>query len=121
MKYTKSLREQAKDIATLKTAKENFFKDDGNLMNLFQHGSLELANMLLHGHPAPVYGGYASPADQFGLTTREVDGKQNHEQASATQAIEMPTQSSDVSFVDQTMHELHQQAEMQEPELEIEH
>ena len=56
-----SLGQYAKDVVTLQVAKENFFKDDGNLWQVTEHGATELANVVLHGHVAPLYAGYSSP------------------------------------------------------------
>lgn len=57
-------KQYGKDVITGKKAWEGLKENDGALDGWIAHGSTELANMLLHGHPAPVYARTLSPAHQ---------------------------------------------------------
>ena len=75
-----------KDVATGKKLVEGLSKNDGAFQGWMAHGSTELANMLLHGHPAPVYARSLSPADTEGQPS--VDLQQVADQQIAPQASE---------------------------------
>lgn len=60
-----------KDVATGKKLMEGLSQNDGAFQGWLAHGSTELANMLLHGHPAPVYARSLSPADTEGQSSAE--------------------------------------------------
>ena len=111
----KSLVNKAKDVVTLKTAQENFFKNDGSLQQWFAHGATEAANMVLHGHPAPVYAGNVSPPDIMGAAVESPDNDPSPLQTSAT--AEQPKE---MSFLSQKMQEIQQKPEINEPEMELE-
>ena len=111
----KPLKERVKDVVTLKTAKENFFQNDGFIEHWFAHGATELANMNLHGQPAPLYAGHSSPSDQTSIYGE-------FEAAVPDQALDdksMGVAKTEMSFLDQTMAEIQQQSEFEEPELEM--
>lgn len=110
----KSFMNKVKDVATLKTLRENFFKNDGSITQWFAHGATEAANMILHGHAAPVYAGNVSPPDQLSDPTQGFSPPE-----SMQMSIDQPDQK--VSFLKQKMATLEQQQEMQEPEMEFEH
>ena len=97
MSKSKPIIEQIKDVVTLNTAKENFLKNDGTLVSWFNQGTNEFANMVLHGQPAPIYGG-PTTSPEFTI----------HGPAEPSQSI-----------LDQTMHQLHQMPEIEAPEKEI--
>lgn len=106
---------KVKDVVTLKTFSENFFKDDGTIQHWFSHGTTEAANMVLHGQPAPVYAGHASPpdvGDAFGKGPEDP-------QAMQTAMLEVPEQ--EMGILDQTMQKFEQQPEIVEPEMELEY
>ena len=108
----KSIVNKAKDVATLKTFRENFFKDDGSLQQWFAHGATEAANMVLHGHPAPVYAGNVSPPN---LGSNEVQQTDMDQQQAA-----VPEPGQKMSFLAQKMQEIQQQPEIEDPEMEWE-
>lgn len=60
-----------KEVATGKKLMEGLSQNDGAFQGWMAHGSTELANMLLHGHPAPVYARSLSPADNEGQPSAE--------------------------------------------------
>lgn len=107
------IKEKLKDVATLKTAKENFFKNDGSLTQWLAHGSTEAANMLLHGHPAPVYAGNVSPPNIEASSSLEQQGND------VPMEVDSPTAKS-MGILEQKMQSIHQQVEIEEPELEPE-
>ena len=110
-------KNKIKDIVTLKTAKENFFKNDGSLQQWMAHGSTEVANMVLHGHPAPVYAGNVSPPDQISSSEPAVQAETQVPEQGTLSPPE-PAQENK-SFLMQTMQEIEQQTEIEEPEMEI--
>jgi hypothetical protein len=111
----KSFMSKVKDVATLKTLRENFFKNDGSISQWFAHGATEAANMVLHGHAAPVYAGNVSPPDQ--MSTEFQPSVLEPMQAFSPQ--QEPEQKK--SFLQAKMQDIEQQPEMQEPEMEYEH
>ncbi len=104
----KSFVNKVKDVVTLKTFRENFFKNDGSIDQWIAHGSTEAANMVLHGQAAPVYAGNVSPPDSM-----------SNEVAEPMQAF-TPMQDQKTSFLSQKMLEIEQQPEMVKPEMEME-
>ena len=109
----KSFLSKVKDVATLKTFRENFLKNDGSITQWFAHGATESANMLIHGHAAPMYAGNVSPPDAMS----------NEMETSASEPMQafakQPEQK--MSFLQSKMQDIEQQPEMQEPEMEYEH
>ena len=103
----KSLMNKVKDVVTLKTFRENFFKNDGSVSQWVAHGSTEAANMLLHGHPAPVYAGNVAPPDLLSPDPQEPVG------------LEVQEAKPQMSFLAQKMQEIQQQPEIEEPEMEL--
>ena len=72
--------------------------------------------MNLHGQPAPLYAGHSSPQDQssiYGEFEAAVQDRVQNDKSIGVNKVEM-------SFLDQTMAELQQQPESEEPELEME-
>ncbi|MCA9194635.1 MAG: hypothetical protein KDB03_22845 [Planctomycetales bacterium] len=57
-----------KDVIQGKKLVEGLGQQDGALQGWLAHGSTELVNMMLAGHPAPVYARSFSPADTEGQT-----------------------------------------------------
>ena len=110
-------KNKIKDVITLKTAKENFFKNDGSLQQWLAHGATEAANMVLHGHPAPVYAGNVSPPNQVSTSepTAQVESQVPEQETVSPQE---PAQDNK-SFLMQTMEEIHQHVEIEDPEMEI--
>ena len=109
------IKDKLRDIATLQTAKENFFKNDGTLQQWFAHGATEAANMLLHGHPAPVYAGNASPPNLIVSNSME----QEAGEAPQVETAAAPSPEQQVSILDQKMQAIQQQPELEEPELDM--
>ncbi len=107
----KSFMSKVKDVATLKTFKENFFKNDGSISQWFAHGATEAANMVIHGHAAPMYAGNVSPPDAMSNEIQDTAMVQQQESA--------PEQDQKMSFLSQKMQEIQQQPEIEEPEMEI--
>ena len=110
----RSVTDKIKDVVTLKTAQENFFQNDGSLTQFFAHGATEAANMVLHGHPAPVYAGYVSPPDL--VSTEIVSPGIEPEPMQMSAQVE---QTQEVSFLSQTMQEIQQRPEINDPEMEL--
>ena len=63
-KMAESAKQYGKDVITGKKLWEGIKQNDGAVDGWVAHGATELANMLLHGHPAPVYARTLGPADQ---------------------------------------------------------
>ncbi len=108
----KSFMSKVKDVVTLKTFTENFFKNDGSITQWFAHGATEAANMVIHGHAAPMYAGNVSPPDAMSFDFQDT--------AMVEQQAVAPEQGQTLSFFSQKMQEIQQQQpEMEEPEMEI--
>ncbi len=113
MGKTDRAKEYVKDVVTFQKAKENFFKNDGVLSHWFAHGATELANMTLHGHPAPVYAGSVSPPDQVGSLL--FPGKE----MAVAPSVDIEPAVGTTSFLSKVIDEIQNQPEVSEPELEI--
>lgn len=102
-----------KDVATLKTFRENFFKNDGSISQWFAHGATEAANMVLHGHAAPVYAGNVSPPDLMS----------NEMQTGIAEPMQVFAEQPDqkVNILQSKMQEIERQPEVEEPEIKFEH
>ena len=57
-------KQYGKEVVTGQKLWEGLKQNDGALDGWIAHGATELANMMLHGHPAPVYARTLSPAHQ---------------------------------------------------------
>lgn len=61
-------------------------KGGQDLEGWLKHGGTELANVMVHGHPAPMYGHHASPPDQLAPETDFDKHNQDAEQRDADHA-----------------------------------
>lgn len=80
-------KQYGKDVITGKKAWQGLKENDGALDGWIAHGSTELANMLLHGHPAPVYARTLSPAHQQAEVTHEQEAQP---ELQASQDVTLP-------------------------------
>lgn len=110
---SKSFGQRIKDVLTLQTFKDNFFKYDASLEQWFAHGATEAANMVLHGHAAPVYAGNVSPPDLMSTMISQ-DGPELQQ----LQPV-VPEQEQSMGILARQMRELEQQPDMEEPEMEL--
>ena len=110
--------------------------NDPSLQQWFGHGVNEVANMVLHGHPAPIYARSASPKDQE-IVPQQVQQEEEvtvtshgpaesapsvNVEAPAAQpeaSVEAPTMEPVESVLEQTMHEIEQSPELNHPEQEM--
>lgn len=109
--------------------------NDPSLQQWFGHGVNEVANMVLHGQPAPIYARSASPKDQ-----EIVPQVQQEEEITVTShgpaesapsinveaptvqpeaSVEAPTIEPVESVLEQTMHQIEQSPELNHPEQEM--
>lgn len=110
--------------------------NDPSLQQWFGHGVNEVANMVLHGQPAPIYARSASPKDQEIVAPHVQQEEEvtvtSHGPAEPAQAVnvEAPVAHSEVSaeaptiepvesMLEQTMHEIEQTPELNHPEQEM--
>lgn len=110
--------------------------NDPSLQQWFGHGVNEVANMVLHGQPAPIYARTASPKDQAiappQLQQEEEVTVTSHGPAEPAQSVSVeasaPQQEASVeapaiepveSMLEQTMHEIEQAPELNHPEQEM--
>lgn len=105
--------------------------NDPNLQQWFGHGANEMANMLLHSHPAPIYARAASPSEQsepqvYQPEEVEMTAHGPAEPAAPTVEAPQPEQSVEApafepleSVLEQTMQEVEQTPELRHPEQEI--
>lgn len=120
-----------------------------DLKNWFAHGATELANFLVHGHPAPMYAGNSSPAEtQTNVVVTAPQANSPPDAASSANparpslidqhlnAMGAPTQpqasmeapamsnqslnAANPSLIDQHLEAIQQSPELQQPEQEIE-
>lgn len=110
MSKIEKIKNTIKDAAKLKLV-----RGDDSIRQWGAHGATELANMLLHGHPAPVYAGNQSPPDQ--LTNEPV--AQVESPVGVQPAAAEPDRGIK-SYLFRKLDELRQQPEMNEPEMELE-
>ena len=57
----KALGQYSQSVVSGQQFKDNFFKDTGTFDQWFAHGAAEVANVIIHGHAAPMYTHVASP------------------------------------------------------------
>jgi len=90
-------KQYGKEVVTGQKLWEGISQNDGALDGWIAHGSTELANMLLHGHPAPVYARTLSPAEQQSEVESTVHGQATVENQAEKQAavdVGLPRESS---------------------------
>lgn len=83
-------KQYGKDVVSGKKLWEGLKENDGALDGWIAHGSTELANMMLHGHPAPVYARTLSPAHQQSEVEQDGPGKGGEAEQQAAVDVQLP-------------------------------
>ena len=100
-------KQYGKEVVTGQKLWEGITQNDGALDGWIAHGATELGNMLLHGHPAPVYARTLSPAHQ----QTEVETSQDEVQPEQQAAV-------DVGLPREMSLEMYQRSMIAEPHQE---
>jgi len=71
-----------------------FWENDGTLTSYLAHGATELANFIVHGHAAPMYGRSVSPPDSQSpeAPDTQTDQPPTQIQAATSPLVEQPNQ-----------------------------
>ena len=112
-------KEYGKEVITGKKLWEGLKENDGVIDGMLAHGATELANMLLHGHPAPVYARSLAPSEQQPEVVTSVHGEpanaKSQTQRQAAVDIELPQEMS-LELYQRSMVQEHQYEKQQEME-----